>query len=165
MTPRIQDAKKWNCITCFRLKTLKTKPYSEAHILGQTRECPAPLLRGSKKKPRPVGDKPVGYLQASLWTADAIPVVASLPPKIFFGGESGDDRKCVCCSQASLYAIYKHAWPKQSVPVVRNKPNLRNKERLALYSSCLIKWHSALAKPIWSLGQSGWVMPTLHQTP
>ena len=34
----------------------------------------------------------------SLWTADAFPVVASLPPKN--GRERSDDRKCVCCSQA-----------------------------------------------------------------
>ena len=33
----------------------------------------------------------------SLRTADAFPVVASL--SLFFGGK-GDDRKCVCCSQA-----------------------------------------------------------------
>ena len=33
---------------------------------------------------------------ASLRTADAFPVVASLPPR-----ERSDDRKCVCCSQAT----------------------------------------------------------------
>ena len=35
----------------------------------------------------------------SLRTADAFPVVASLPP--IFRRERGDDRKCVCCSQAN----------------------------------------------------------------
>ena len=40
---------------------------------------------------------------ASLRTADAFPVVASLPPKnsvAIFRRERSDDRKCVCCSQA-----------------------------------------------------------------
>ena len=40
-------------------------------------------------------------LEFSLRTADAFPVVASLPPKIaIFRRERSDDRKCVCCSQA-----------------------------------------------------------------
>ena len=73
-------------MTRLRLKILKTKPCSEAQILGQIRECPAPLPPGSMKE--------------------------------------GDDRKCVCCSQASLYAIYKHAWPKQSVPDVKKQAQL-----------------------------------------
>ena len=39
----------------------------------------------------------------SLRTADAFPVVASLPPKNIFRRERSDDRKCVCCSQAITY--------------------------------------------------------------
>ena len=38
-------------------------------------------------------------LHPSLRTADAFPVVASLPPKN--SDERSDDQKCVCCSQAS----------------------------------------------------------------
>ena len=38
----------------------------------------------------------------SLRTADAFPVVASLP---FGGGQRRDDRKCVCCSQARGFAV------------------------------------------------------------
>ena len=38
----------------------------------------------------------------SLRTADAFPVVASLP---FGGGQRSDDRKCVCCSQARGFAV------------------------------------------------------------
>ena len=48
---------------------------------------PSPPPSGvSMKESRPIRDKPVGYLQAGLGTADAIQVDASLPP-------SGDDRK------------------------------------------------------------------------
>ena len=40
---------------------------------------------------------------ASLRTADAFPVVASLPPKnSHFWRERSEDRKCVCCSHASI---------------------------------------------------------------
>ena len=38
----------------------------------------------------------------SLRTADAFPVVASLP---FGGGQRSDDRKCVCCSQARGFSV------------------------------------------------------------
>ena len=38
----------------------------------------------------------------SLRTADAFPVVASLP---FGGGQRSDDRICVCCSQARGFAV------------------------------------------------------------
>ena len=38
----------------------------------------------------------------SLRTADAFPVVASLP---FGGGQRSDDQKCVCCSQARGFAV------------------------------------------------------------
>ena len=42
------------------------------------------------------------WLRLSLRTADAFPVVASLPPKIaVFRLERRDYRKCVCCSQAN----------------------------------------------------------------
>ena len=37
----------------------------------------------------------------SLRSADAFPVVASLPPKTIFRRERSDDRKCVCASQAT----------------------------------------------------------------
>ena len=40
----------------------------------------------------------------SLRTADAFPVVASLPPKNSVR-ERSDDRKCVCCSQAMGDAV------------------------------------------------------------
>ena len=40
----------------------------------------------------------------SLRTADAFPVVATLPPK---NRERSDDRKRVCCSQAKLMAASK----------------------------------------------------------
>ena len=44
------------------------------------------------------------YFIPSLRTADAFPVVASLPPKIaIFRRGGSDDRKCVCCSQSTLY--------------------------------------------------------------
>ena len=44
-----------------------------------------------------------GFLVCSLRTADAFPVVASLPPKnSYFRRERSDERKCVCCSQARL---------------------------------------------------------------
>ena len=120
---------------------------------------PSPPPSGvSMKESRPIRDKPVGYLQASLWTADAMQVDASLPP-------SGDDRKWVCCSQTSLYAIYKHAWPKQSVPVIRTKPSLRDRERLTLLAAL---WLNDV-----QLQQSRfevWISqvelcPALHQTP
>ena len=40
-------------------------------------------------------------------TADAFPVVASLPLKIaIFRRERSDDRKCVCCSQATILQSY-----------------------------------------------------------
>ena len=42
-----------------------------------------------------------GGVVCSLRTADAFPVVASLP---FGGGQRSDDRKCVCCSQAGSQA-------------------------------------------------------------
>ena len=48
------------------------------------------------RTPRPPG-------MGSLRTADAFPVVASLPPKNFrreVGIKRSDDRKCVCCSKA-----------------------------------------------------------------
>ena len=41
----------------------------------------------------------------SLRTADAFPVVASLP---FGGGQRSDDRKCVWCSQARGFAVPFH---------------------------------------------------------
>ena len=47
--------------------------------------------------------------KCSLRTADAFPVVVSLPPKnSYFRRERSDDRKCVCCSQATINAgFYK----------------------------------------------------------
>ena len=44
----------------------------------------------------------VGRGVCSLRTADAFPVVASLP---FGGGQRSDDRKCVCCSQARGFSV------------------------------------------------------------
>ena len=44
---------------------------------------------------------------SSLQTADAFPVVTSLPP--FRRGRS-DDRKCVCCSQATEVASIVTSW-------------------------------------------------------
>ena len=50
------------------------------------------------------------YISYSLRTADAFPVVASLPPKnSYFNDwrERRDERKCVCCSQATFHS----EWP------------------------------------------------------
>ena len=44
----------------------------------------------------------VGRGVCSLRTADAFPVVASLP---FGGGQRSDDQKCVCCSQARGFSV------------------------------------------------------------
>ena len=49
-----------------------------------------------------LGGGGVGRGVCSLRTADAFPVVASLP---FGGGQRSDDRKCVCCSQARGFAV------------------------------------------------------------
>ena len=50
----------------------------------------------------PIANFFAGKYVLSLRTADAFPVVASLPP-LSFRRERKDDRKCVCCSQASTY--------------------------------------------------------------
>ena len=49
-----------------------------------------------------VGGGGVGRGVCSLRTADAFPVVASLP---FGGGQRSDDQKCVCCSQARGFSV------------------------------------------------------------
>ena len=46
----------------------------------------------------------------SLRSADAFPVVASLPPKNSFRRKRSDDRKCVCASQAKT-AVDPHRFP------------------------------------------------------
>ena len=54
----------------------------------------------------------LNLLMPSLRTADAFPVVASLPPR---GGERSDDRKCVCGSQANWclnsHTNHLYSWP------------------------------------------------------
>ena len=45
------------------------------------------------------------HSRVSLPTADAFPVVASLPPKNSYCSEGEKRRKCVCCSQASLSLV------------------------------------------------------------
>ena len=49
-----------------------------------------------------LGGGGLGRGVCSLRTADAFPVVASLP---FGGGQRSDDQKCVCCSQARGFSV------------------------------------------------------------
>ena len=53
------------------------------------------------------------YISHSLRTANAFPVVASLPPKnSYFNLEGEKRRKCVCCSQATFHS----EWPTKYEP-------------------------------------------------
>ena len=69
----------------------------------------------------------------SLRTAGAFPVVASLPPKIaIFRRERCDDRKCVCCSQATVWV---RAWGKGYWPCFHAKSEKTNNSKLSSLTS------------------------------
>ena len=61
-----------------------------------------------------------------------------------------------------LFAGYLQASMAKAVSACHKEHfQLKEQGTSGFISSCLIKWRSALAKSIWSLGQSGWVMSSL----